>query len=145
MATPGKVRQRKWQQRQKSAGKQRFTVLLDKHIYRYVKEEKRKTGETYSAIVNRIIGEAAPPETSRQEHDQVVSDNTRAPKKPVSGNVAENTPSAIKRVVAMMGVVGLSAEETAERLNEEGLPSITRGEKWHKDLVARLYQQAVKT
>ena len=55
MAVSGKERQKKWQEKQKTKGKKRFTIMIDKIAAEILNSEKVKTGESMSAIVNRAL------------------------------------------------------------------------------------------
>lgn len=63
-------RTRKWRERRKAEGKKSFTVLLSVDAQQVIKAEKERTGENYSAIIEKALlnrAAGAPGKVSRRE------------------------------------------------------------------------------
>ncbi len=168
MAVSSKERQRRWQERQKAAGRKRLTVVLGKDAYAVIMKEKEKTGESIASIINSalMLMEKGTANNSRSAKKGIgvsdnegpellgVSDNENGlcdssgdKNKDLDGGVSANDSMArkrvIKRIVAMIGVVGLSESEVAERLNEEGVDTLNGFDAWDEDTVGMLYRQEI--
>jgi len=134
MAMSAKERQRKWQERQKVSGKKRLTVVVDQDAFSILQREKESTGKSLSNIVNRAL----------LNIDKKVSGNdivgpSQNSVESVSDNKKLKTSQLIERIVSLIGVVGLSPEEVAGRLNDEKIEPTDYSEEWNANTVNELY------
>ncbi len=138
MAMSVKERQRKWQERQKNSGKKRLTVVVDPGAFSIMQREKTRTGESLSNIVSRAL----------LNIDKKVSGNDIVGPPPdsveaVSDNKKLKGGQLIERIVSLIGVVGLSAEEVAGRLNDERIEPPDYAKAWSAKTVNELYIRAI--
>ncbi len=94
------------------------------------KSEKKKERISVSTNENRLIQEEDK-QKKEQKHNSV------------SANEKEGRRLVIKRIVAMMGVVGLTEDEVAKRFNEEGVETLNGFDEWDEETVGMLYRQEV--
>ena len=134
MAMSVKERQRKWQERQKVSGKKRVTVVVDPDAFSVMQKEKAKTGESLSNIVNRAL---------LSIHKKVSGNEKIEPLREIVEVVSDNetvkNSKLLERIVTLIGVVGLSAEEVAGRLSDEKIEPPDYSEEWSVNTVNELY------
>lgn len=53
--TTGKERLRRWRERNRAEGKQSFTVMLSQETKNVLREEKKVSGRSYSAIIEQAL------------------------------------------------------------------------------------------
>lgn len=138
MAMSGKERQKKWQERQKIIGKKRVTVILDKDALAVLEEEKARTGESFSRIISQAV----------VNMNKIVSDNeiigrARGEGEAVSDNESIDIHTLMERIVTLIGVVGLSEEEVAERLIDENVTPPSHQKTWCAETVKALYTRSI--
>jgi len=138
MAMSAKERQRKWQERQKVSGKKRLTVVVDQDAFSILQREKESTGKSLSNIVNQAL----------LNIDKKVSGNDivgppQNSVESVSDNKKLKTSQLIERIVSLIGVVGLSPEEVAGRLNDEKIEPTDYSEEWNANTVNELYISSI--
>lgn len=140
MAMSGKERQRKWQERQKDDGKKRVTVIIDKDALAVLEQEKARTGDSFSHIISRAVTNI-----NKKVSDNDTAAQARSDMISVSDNDILENNDLKERIVTLIGVVGLSAEDVAERLADEeaGLPDHETA--WTADLVNQLYINSVSS
>jgi len=140
MAVSGKERQRKWQERQKTDGKKRVTVVIDKEALIVLKQEKVRTGESLSHIISRALVHL-----NNKVSDNENNEYIRGGHKSVSDNELTKSDTLMERIVTLIGVVGLSAEEVAERLTYEEARLPGHETAWTADLVKQIYISSVSS
>lgn len=132
MAKSGQQRQREYKERQRKQGKIPMTIMLSKEAYDILKSMKKPTGESFSAVIDRIVATYKKPVTTT--------------KKKITTNVTANSGKSItetqQRIVEMYDQQGLSFAEIARRFDAEGLPTISRRGKWSRSTVGRQYKKA---
>ena len=138
MAMSGKERQRKWQERQKSIGKKRVTLMMDKEALAVLDQEKARTGESFSSIVSRAVVKMHKKVSANDlaESDDGVDEN-------VSDNKSVDMDSLTERIITLIGVVGLSEEEVAQRFIDEKIAPPFHGDAWCAETVKTLYTRSI--
>jgi len=140
MAMSGKERQRKWQKRQKSIGKKRVTLMMDKEALAVLEQEKARTGESFSSIVSREVAKM-----NKKVSDNDIAGQGRGVDGGVSDNISMGMDSLTERIVTLIGVVGLSEEEVAQRFIDEKVAPPLHGEPWCADTVKTLYTRSISS
>jgi hypothetical protein len=140
MAMSEKERQKKWQERQRAKGKKRLTVMIDQNALTIIEREKKRTRESLSSIVSRALLSIG-----KKVSDNDEADNTRTTDVNVSDNATgplEHNDNIMERIVSLMGVVGLSPEEVAQRFNDENVDSLMNTNPWTSEKINALYTKA---
>lgn len=138
MSRSNRDRQRQWQARQRTFGRRRFTVMLTEESCNILKRERIRTGSTLTELFNQAIqGLAAK-----------VSDNNNSTLPEIVGDKVSANQKAIaelrEQIVNLIGVVGLSSAQVAERFNAAGIePTPAGASVWRSDLVEQLYRDAI--
>jgi hypothetical protein len=140
MVMSGKERQRKWQERQKTVGKKRVTIMMDKEALIILEHEKARTGESLSHIISRAVINI-----NKKVSDNEIAKCGRGDGAVVSDNELEKSDALKERIVTLIGVVGLSAEDVAERLTDEEIRPPCHETAWTADLVNQLYINSVSS
>jgi len=127
MSLSGKDRQHNWRRKQKALGRKPYTVMLGRKAQAVLENEKKRTGESLSIIIEKAL----------LYLEKSISGN----KETVTGNdgYLENI---INNIVSMKDVDRLTFIEIAEKLTSDGVKTDERISEWNRRQVYMLYNEA---
>jgi hypothetical protein len=135
-------RQRRWRQRQQDQGRKSVSAMLSREACAILQEERERTGERVSDILERAVMALAP----GQKTDVVISNVENDVLEPVEdeGDIFQESIQLFEQIVALREVEHLPFNEIAHRLNEEGIPSPDGFVPWQGRQVYDLYRRVAE-
>ena len=127
MSLSGKDRQHNWRKKQKSLGKKPYTVMLGRKAQYVLENEKKRTGESLSIIIEKALLYFGKSIFGNKEN--LTEDDGYLKK-------------IINNIVRMKDVDQLTFIEIAEKLTSSGIQPTEGASEWDRRQVYMLYNQA---
>ena len=128
MSLSGKDRQNNWRTKQKALGKKPYTVMLSRKAQAILEDEKKRTRESLSIIIEKAI--------------LYLGKSISGNKENVTGNNDDYMKDIINNIVSMKDVDRLTFIEIAEKLTSAGIKTNEGVSEWDRRQVYMLYNQA---
>ncbi len=137
MSTSNRERQKKWLEKKAVEGKKRITIIIDQSSHDIILQEKRRTGETNSSIVNRAIQQLVrveetmeksmeTPSASVNDNEKYFEMNEETIETSRMNDGADSSPiSKIKKELGTVSDNAFSSSKHSERINEKGVDDET--------------------
>lgn len=137
-------RQRRWRLRQKEKGLKPIAGMVSDEALTILKDQKKKTGETISKLLEKAILKLSMPNPSAEEEfDSIHS--------PAPDNVQESEKDATKykeeifdKIKKMRHENNLPFNEIAKIFNEEGLRTLSAENSWDGKSIYTIYKNIEK-
>lgn len=126
MGTSGKVRQKKWKEKQASKGKKMVSVMLSERAKELIDRESKKTGETIASVIERAVENLFDIESEKQwcELPPAWLSNTQK--------------EIIRKVNRRHYGLHLNPSDIARLYNERSVPTLTGVSQWDEAEVQRI-------
>lgn len=124
-------RQREFAKRKKAEGFRRINAFISPEAFEIIDRERKRTGDNTGDVLTTIIEHF-------DHNNKNLTDNDK-PAKTKSTDQAGDRPAI--DIITDLSADGMGPTAIANRLNDDGVPTLTGKGRWHKGTVSNILKQ----